>query len=136
VPRIDEQKLRRAMDANFNRAKEGLRVCEDICRFVWDEKALTKKLKLLRHELTEIIRSLGLMDLIRARDVAGDVGEKSHRVELKRNDAQDVFYANMQRSKESIRVLEEVSKILNSKQALRLKKIRYQLYALEKTITE
>jgi thiamine-phosphate pyrophosphorylase len=124
------------MDANFNRAKEGLRVCEDVCRFVRNKKELTKRFKLLRHDLTDIICSLGLKKLIRARDVAHDVGGASHPVEFKRKDVQDVFYANMQRVKESVRVLEEISKILSSAQSVRLKKIRYQLYALEKTVTE
>ena len=59
-----ESKFLRVIDANFNRAKEGLRVCEDVCRFWLDEEVLTKKFKSLRHRLTDEIKVLGLKSLI------------------------------------------------------------------------
>ena len=53
-----QEKILRVIDANFNRAREGLRVCEDVCRFFCDHKSLTVKYKLLRHELTQAVCSL------------------------------------------------------------------------------
>jgi len=120
------------MDANLNRAKEGLRVCEDICRFLYDEKGLTERYKNARHQLTSIIAKLRLPDLIRSRDVAGDVGSASTRQEFKRKNIEDLFYANSQRAKESVRVLEEFTKLLNKPLAQRLKELRYRLYVLER----
>ena len=46
--------------------------------------------------------------------------------ELKRENLSDIFYANAQRVKESLRVLEEVTKLLDPRCALKLKKLRYQ----------
>jgi hypothetical protein len=48
----------------------------------------------------------------------------------------DVFYANSQRAKESLRVLEEFAKLRDRRLAEDLKKLRYQVYALEKNVIE
>ena len=134
VSKIDERKLLRIIDANFNRAKEGLRVCEDICRFILDDPAQTRQFKTLRHRLSAVIAALPLGKLIECRNIDGDVGKKSTAVELKRKNISDIFYANSQRIKESLRVLEEFTKLLNRTLAEDLKKIRYQIYALEKKV--
>ena len=133
---INDKNLYRIVDANFNRAKEGLRVCEDICRFVYDEKSQTRKWKDLRHQLTTVVSSFGVKKIVQSRNIQGDVGKATTRTELKRNQVADIFYANSQRVKESIRVLEEFAKLLNKTKARELKKIRYQIYALEKKIVE
>ena len=139
LPKVHKQndnKFDRIIDANFNRAKEGLRVCEDVCRFCLDAKGPTRGFKNSRHQLTKIIGSLNIFDVIRARNIAGDVGRKSNALESKRNGHMDIFYANSQRVKESIRVLEEFTKLRNKRLAQDLKKLRYKVYALEKTIIE
>lgn len=124
------------MDANFNRAKEGLRVCEDICRFVLDAKSPTRGYKDVRHQLTEVISSLKIFKVIQSRDIRRDVGRQSTSVEFRRKNAIDIFYANSQRTKESLRVLEEFAKLRNKRIAEGLKKIRYKVYALEKNVIE
>ena len=133
---IDERKIFRIIDANFNRAKEGLRVCEDICRFFLEDKKKTARYKAIRHRLTTIVGVLPIKNLIQSRDIEGDVGKKSFGWELKRKSACDIFYANSQRVKESLRVLEELTKLRSQPWALSVKKIRYQIYALEKKIIE
>ena len=130
----NEKELLRIIDANFNRAKEGLRVCEDVCRFILDDRAITRQFKTLRHRLSTRICSLSFGRLIECRNIDGDVGKSSTAVELKRTNVSDIFYANAQRSKESLRVLEEFAKLLNRPLAEDLKKIRYQIYAIEKTV--
>jgi hypothetical protein len=136
VRKDNDKKIERVIDANFNRAKEGLRVCEDICRFVLDAKSPTRGYKTLRHQLTEIISSLKILEVIRSRNIEKDVGRGSTAVEFKRNSAMDIYYANSQRAKESIRVLEEFSKLRDPKLAESLKKLRYKVYALEKNVIE
>jgi len=79
--------FKRVMDANFNRSKEGLRVCEDVCRYVLDAKGSTRSYKAVRHQLTEIISGLNLTGLIRARNIAKDVGRGSTDAEFKRSGA-------------------------------------------------
>ena len=132
--KIDKQKILRILDANFNRAKEGLRVCEDICRFLLDDPKKTTEFKTLRHRLTNIIETLPLKNLIKSRDIERDVGKKTFETELQRENVSDIFYANSQRAKESLRVLEEFTKLLNRRRALDLKKIRYEIYGLEKKV--
>ena len=128
---VTKKSLYRVMDANFNRTKEGLRVCEDVCRYVLDQPSLTGEYKKLRHAVTEAIKLLDIKGLIAARDIDGDVGRGTICSEEKRNQVADIFYANSQRVKESLRVLEEFAKLMNVKAAALLKTARYQSYALE-----
>ena len=136
MQKIETQRILRVIDANFNRAKEGLRVCEDICRFFLNKKKMTQEYKTLRHELTAVVARLRMDEVINARDIQKDVGKKTIAPELKREKCSDIFYANSQRAKESIRVLEEFAKLLNVRLAQGLKKIRYKVYALEQKIVK
>lgn len=128
---IAAKKIYRILDANFNRAKEGLRVCEDVCRFVHDDAALTRQWKNVRHALTETAKAYRLVELLEARAAESDVGRPSTKTEFKRKGVNDVFFANAQRAKESLRVLEECSKVLNKACAQKFKDLRYKVYALE-----
>ncbi|MBL8012413.1 MAG: thiamine-phosphate pyrophosphorylase, partial [Candidatus Omnitrophica bacterium] len=76
-----DKKLIRIIDANFNRAKEGLRVCEDVCRYAWDRTSETKVLKKIRHDLSSAIEPVGVSKLLESRDVHGDVGRPSSKSE-------------------------------------------------------
>lgn len=138
MPRHSPDKtVYRIIDANINRAKEGLRVCEEIARFSLDNRSLTAGLKKLRHALDGALIQLpaGSSDLLRQRNSRSDVGSSLSAHELKRKDVQDIFYANIQRVKESMRVLEEFSKLLNRKCSLKFKKIRYDVYQIEKKMS-
>lgn len=124
----------RVIDANYNRAKEGLRVCEDVCRFWIDDGRLTKDFKEIRHALTDTVKVLGLGNLIAQRDIEHDVGRKTRFSENRRSGPGDIFYANAQRVKESLRVLEEFSKLRDIRTTSGLKALRYKLYAIEKKV--
>ena len=54
--------------------------------------------------------------------------------ESKRRDIKAVFWSNCQRVKESLRVLEEVSKLMDAKVSFKLKALRYKVYALEQKV--
>lgn len=127
--------LYRTIDANLNRAREGLRVCEDINRFWYNQTRLTRALKDLRQELTALAGAWPLPELLDARDTGGDVGRRTTPRESRRRDQNDIFYANLQRVKESVRVLEEVSKLKDPRVAEQWKKFRYKVYAVEKRIS-
>ncbi len=129
-----ERPLLRIVDANFNRAKEGLRVCEDICRYSWDEKTLTRSFKDVRHELSRAVEALGILKILAARNITEDVGRTTSKSESIRRDLNAVFWANSQRVKESLRVLEEVAKLRNTSTAENLKNLRYRIYALEQKV--
>lgn len=125
--------LNRILDANINRLKEGLRVCEEITRFLLNDRALTEDFKKIRHKVNSIANSfLSPRDLLSGRKSRTDVGRDIYADELKRKDTRDIFFANIQRAKESTRVLEEFSKLKNTGIAIEFKKIRYGLYELEK----
>lgn len=127
----------RVIDANINRAKEGLRVCEEITRFILDSRALTSEFKKIRHSLGSISKQLPSgAALIKERNSLRDIGKNIYVNELKRKDYRDIFFANIQRLKESIRVLEEFSKLKNIRAAVGFKKIRYAIYGLEKKVAK
>lgn len=129
--------VNRIIDANINRAKEGLRVCEEIARFILNNQLLTSELKEIRHKIDISIRRLACrQDLLRQRSSACDVGRDIFANELKRNNLEDIFFANIQRVKESIRVLEEFSKLKNREASLQFKKLRYSVYESEKRIAK
>jgi len=124
----------RIIDANLNRAREGLRVCEEVARFVLNSKSLTGKFKKMRHRVRDIYSSFPKKwkTAIGARNSKEDVGRHASPVEMKRKSAGDVFYANLQRTKESLRVLEEFLKLSDSRASNRFKRLRFDLYEIEK----
>lgn len=124
----------RILDANINRAKEGLRVCEEITRFILNSASLTAAFKKARHKISEAIADLpSRSKLLKSRCSLADVGRGNQlKNEFKRSDYKDIFLANIQRVKESIRVLEEFCKLENIKIAARFKRIRYLVYEIEK----
>lgn len=125
--------LVRLLDANFNRSREGLRVCEDICRFVAEDKQLTSELKSIRHGITRALKSMEGVPFLESRDVLNDGGKGFSKLERKRSGWKDLYFANLERSKESLRVLEEGVKLLEKPDQARVfKKLRFKLYALEK----
>ncbi|GAW27446.1 MULTISPECIES: hypothetical protein [unclassified Carboxydocella] len=122
------EKFFRMLDANFNRCVEGLRVLEDMARFILEEKELAKALKQLRQEI-------GLArpeEIWRFRDVQGDPGtEVTTLREQERASWQALINANASRVAESLRVIEEGSKVLSDLElAAKAKRWRYQSYSL------
>ena len=124
----------RIIDANFNRAREALRVAEDYARFALDSQRLTGELKDLRHGLRQAVDGLGLPPdaLLAARDTAGDVGTGlTTPAELRRPDAAAVAQAAFKRLGEALRCLEEYGKTLSVDAARAIEALRYRGYELE-----
>jgi len=122
----------RILDANFNRAKEGLRVIEDIFRFILEDDQLRRKARSLRHTLDVIKRNKIFKNAVLDREAKKDLGRRVDALEIKRKNSRDILYINFQRVKESLRVMEEFSKIISPKDTGLLKKMRYDIYSLEK----
>ena len=126
----------RILDAAANRAGEGLRVVEDYVRFVLDDAHLTELIKTLRHDLAATIEQLPSSERHAARDTQSDVGtEITTEAELMRADAWQVCQASLERSKQSLRSLEEFSKVDQPVLPVRFEQLRYQLYTLEKALS-
>jgi len=130
-------KIIRIFDANLNRGREGLRVVEDLVRFILDDAELSSKIKSARHEITNFARQLPIneIDFLNARDSKGDVGiELNSLSEDSRSSLAQIAMANIRRSQESMRVLEELSKLYDADVAIKFKRLRFQLYELEKQV--
>ena len=148
---IPERQLYRIVDANLNRAREGLRVVEEVARFVLEDKALQKKTKSLRHKLASLFASAPrkgaanppssqaarqvdrplLID--RGRNAEGDVGKNSLTgSEARRATIADLLQANFARIEESVRALEEFTKIFSGDLSACFKAMRFEVYSLEK----
>ncbi len=122
----------RLIDANLNRLREGIRVVEDIFRYIYNDKTNALKLKNLRH----LSRLSNYTELLESRDVNNDVLRSSIKSEQNRDDLYSILIANFKRAQESARVLEEFTKLISIKDSENFKYIRYELYNLETVLTK
>ena len=122
----------RLIDANLNRLREGIRVVEDIFRYIYDDKQTALKLKELRH----LSRLENYIELLETRDIKNDVLRSSIKSEQNREDLYSILIANFKRAQESARVLEEFTKLISIKDSENFKYIRYELYNLEIVLTK
>jgi thiamine-phosphate pyrophosphorylase len=123
----------RLLDANLNRAAEGLRVLEDIARFFFDNQKLSAELRSLRHALRELFKGRENV-LLTARAADEDVGTitSSQNSTDQRSGLRDTAQANCKRVQEAARVLEEVLKAQGAYQAgKRAEQLRFAVYELE-----
>ena len=122
----------RLIDANLNRLREGIRVVEDIFRYIYNNKEISTKLKSLRH----IARTKNYYELLETRDVENDVLRESIKSEQNREDLNSILIANFKRAQESSRDLEELTKLSSIEDSENFKYIRYELYNLEIVLTK
>ncbi len=118
----------RILDANLDRAREGLRIIEEWCRFGLNDCDTATTCKSLRQELavwhTHQLRI--------ARDTPNDpITDVTHDQENQRENIEDLLQANICRVQEALRVLEEYGKLYNIEFAGSMKQMRYQVYTLE-----
>ncbi len=125
----------RILDANLNRAREGLRVLEDLARFHRDDGALADALKDARHALDRSARPHAAA-FLRARDSEGDVGRGSDRPVDGARPLTDVAAANLKRVQEALRSIEEVAKGRYPPLAAEAHRWRFRLYAIEKRMAD
>lgn len=125
----------RILDANFNRAREGLRVMEEHARFVLEDASLTEGIKLLRHELSALSPMLLGQAALAHRDTPRDVGTRIFtEAERSRETVADVATAACRRLSESLRCIEEYGKLVDADAAARAEGLRYRLYAIEQDL--
>ncbi|NDJ18865.1 thiamine phosphate synthase [Myxacorys almedinensis A] len=118
----------RILDANLDRAREGLRVIEEWCRFGLNHAEFTEQCKHLRQELATWHHS----DLRSARNTPDDPGTGlTHANEATRGTIAHVLQANFCRVEEALRVLEEYGKVYRQDLTEAVKHMRYQVYTLE-----
>jgi thiamine-phosphate pyrophosphorylase len=130
-----ERAVYRIIDANFNRAREAIRVIEEYCRFALNSGPLTGRAKRIRHELSSVMGKLDEGRLIASRDTLGDVGLGGTVDEqLVRGNLRDCFTAGCKRLTEALRALAETIQTQDRPGAEMIEKLRYAAYTLEKDI--
>lgn len=129
------REIYRILDANFNRAREALRVAEDCGRFALNDPAVTAMAKNLRSDLQVLVDSMPAGELIVSRDTPGDIGtEITSPSEPTREGLEDVAVAGLKRLSEALRTIEEYSKIIAPERTLVIERMRYNAYTLEKRL--
>jgi thiamine-phosphate pyrophosphorylase len=132
------------IDANLNRSSEGLRVLEDVARFVLNDAELSRRLKTLRHDLAQETKSLSVR-LMSHRDSEHDVGQAGLRSRDRGLNMRmtpplglaDLVTANAKRVEESLRVMEELAKLpeLSSmSNSASFERTRFVVYTLERDL--
>ncbi len=137
----------RIIDANANRAREALRVLEDIARFALDDAELSASLKSLRHDLRAALDGLSIDKavLLSSRDTEGDVGTAiTTPAEYARTGLRDVALAAASRLTEALRSIEEAAKAIPASStsainpaktpAAAFESLRYRAYSVEKSL--
>jgi len=104
----------RIIDANLNRASEGLRLLEDMARFLLNDAEISQQLKDMRHNLAQEAKPAGVR-LLSQRDSEHDVGATLTLPSPFEGEAQQdlpgLVTANAKRAEESLRVIAELAKI-------------------------
>jgi thiamine-phosphate pyrophosphorylase len=115
----------RILDAAFNRAREALRVLEDVYRFGRDDRPAQRRLKRLRHRLSALERPRALR-MLAARDVIRDVGRTDDL--SSRPGLGAVAAANFKRLEEALRSIEETGSELRTGAS----SLRFETYEAER----
>lgn len=127
----------RILDANFNRAREALRVAEDCGRFVLNDPAVTAMAKTMRSDLRGVLERMPTEEFLASRDTAGDLGtELSSPLEPVRQGLEGVVAAACKRLSEALRTIEEYSKIVSPSSVLEIQRMRYNGYTLEQRVMQ
>lgn len=125
----------RVIDANGNRATEGLRVVEDYVRFVLEDAFLSQACKALRHRVSRTLAGMSEVCRLAARSTETDIGTGiSTKSEYQRAATAEIVTANVRRAAEALRTLEEFAKLVVVEAARDFESQRYELYTLEKSI--
>ena len=98
-----------------------------------NDSKLYRRIRLLRHRLTEITRK-NYPSLLKARNSTTDAGRVIR--EYRRKNVRDLMIANFRRVEEALRVLEEYSRLISVSAGAQFKNIRFRTYDFEKTIME
>lgn len=120
------------LDANYNRAVEGLRAVEEYFRFILENAAVSSQIKQLRHQICQACENR--IDIwADQRDSAADVGAQiAASDEYDRPDIASVVQANLGRVNQALRALEEYSKATCPQISTKIESIRYRFYDVEK----
>jgi len=130
---LKDRRIAQIIDANLDRAREGLRVLEDWARFALGREDLVKDLKNFR-------QTLGEHHLKVYKESRNFINDKcaglSHPAQFTRNNTSSIISSNAARVQEALRVIEEFSRDHNQNLCKISSEIRYEIYNLEIILLE
>lgn len=131
----EQSAIFRVLDAAANRGREAVRVIEDLIRFLCDDSTLTVTLKEFRHRFVDVLQVISPEARLAARSTESDVGTKiTAKGEYTRTGFQQIITANFARLQESLRTIEECSKVNFPIISPQLERLRYDSYVLEQQV--
>ena len=124
----DDLRIFQIIDANLDRAREGLRVLEDWARFGLGKEEYVKRIKNFR----QILGKNHLEIYKKSRNHGQDKCQGLTHVEQKnKKKPEQIISSNSARVQEALRVIEEFSKLNNHELSKIASQIRYEIYTLE-----
>jgi thiamine-phosphate pyrophosphorylase len=124
----EDLRVYQIIDANLDRAREGLRVLEDWARFGLGENDFVTKIKNFR----QILGKNHLEVYKQSRNYIEDKCKGlTHQEQNKRKTPAQIICSNSGRVQEALRVIEEFSRLHNHKLSKIASEIRYEIYSLE-----
>ncbi len=132
-PQLAEPAVLRLLDANLDRAREGLRVIEDWCRFGLGRDDLVARCKDMRQRLGRRHQDIYKQARHSATDPAAGL---AHPAQQQRLGSAAVLGANAARVQEALRVLEEFGRSSDPELAAEASALRYLAYDLEVAVLQ
>ncbi len=124
----DDLRIFQIIDANLDRAREGLRVLEDWARFGIGENNCVTRIKNFR----QILGKNHLEVYKQSRNYIEDQCKGlTHQEQTKRKKPEQIISSNAGRVQEALRVIEEFSRLQNNELSKIASEIRYEIYTLE-----
>ena len=124
----EDSRLFQIIDANLDRAREGLRVIEDWVRFGLGQEKYVEKIKNFR----QILGKNHLEVYKQSRNYIEDQCKGlTHQEQIKRKTPEQIISSNAGRVQEALRVIEEFSRLHNYDLSKIASEIRYEIYTLE-----
>lgn len=124
----EDLRIYQIIDANLDRAREGLRVLEDWARFGLGENDCVAKIKNYR----QILGKNHLEVYKQSRNHIEDQCKGlTHQEQMKRRTPEKIVSSNAGRVQEALRVIEEFSRLNNHELSKIASEIRYEIYTLE-----
>ena len=125
---VEDLRINQIIDANLDRAREGLRVLEDWARFGLGENDCVAKIKNFR----QILGKNHLEVYKQSRNHIEDQCKGLiHQEQINRKTPEQIISSNSARVQEALRVIEEFSRIRNNGLSKIASTIRYEIYTLE-----
>ncbi len=124
----EDLRIYQIIDANLDRAREGLRVLEDWARFGLCEEKYVIRIKNFR-------QILGKKHLDVYKQSRNHIEDKckglTHQEQVNRKTSEQIINSNSARVQEALRVIEEFSRLHNHELSKIASEIRYEIYTLE-----